>query len=111
MNYISYPEIQAPLGQGQSPVSVDSLKSRDYVHSLKTTNNSLQGLCSLQTVSRLHPQLSSLPKKNTELQSEQNQAQHMDLSLHKSHGARVALFIINPTISDYEKTTSNVLLN
>ena len=42
MNYISYPEIHAPLGQGQSPVSMDSLKSNDYIHSLETTNNSLQ---------------------------------------------------------------------
>ena len=42
MNYISYPEIHAPLGQGQSPVSTDSFKSTDYVHSLETTNNSLQ---------------------------------------------------------------------
>ena len=42
MNYISYPEIQAPLGQEQSPVSTDSLKSTDYVYSLETTNSSLQ---------------------------------------------------------------------
>ena len=41
MNYISYPEIHAPLRQGQSPVSMDSLKSTDYEHSLETTNNSL----------------------------------------------------------------------
>ena len=42
MNYISYQEIHAPLGQGQPPVSMDSLKSTDYIHSLETTNNSLQ---------------------------------------------------------------------
>ena len=30
MNYISYPEIHAPQGQEQSPVSKDSLKSADY---------------------------------------------------------------------------------
>ena len=33
MNYISYPEIHAPQGQEQSPVSKDSLKSGDYVQS------------------------------------------------------------------------------
>ena len=40
MNYISYQEIHAPLGQGQSPVSVDSLQSAKTVQStdsLKTT--------------------------------------------------------------------------
>ena len=31
MNYISYPEIHAPQGQEQSPVSKDSLKSADYI--------------------------------------------------------------------------------
>ena len=41
MKYISYPEIQAPQEQGQSQVSQNSLKSTDYVHSLKTTNHSL----------------------------------------------------------------------
>ena len=42
MNYISYPEIHAPKDQEQSPVSVDSLKSTDYIHSLETTDSSLQ---------------------------------------------------------------------
>ena len=42
MNYISYPKIHAPPGQGQSPVSTNSLKSTDYVHSLETMNSSLQ---------------------------------------------------------------------
>ena len=53
MNYISYPEIHAPLGQGQSPVSTDSLKSTDYVHSLKTTNNSLQSTKTVQSTDSL----------------------------------------------------------
>ena len=91
MNYISYPEIHAPKDQEQSSVSVDSLKSTDYVYSLETMDSSLQSerLPSLQTVSRLHPQLTRLPKKSTELQPEQNQPQHIDLSLHKSPGARM----------------------
>ena len=42
MKYISYLEIHAPQKQEQSPVSQDSLKSADYVHSLKATNHSLQ---------------------------------------------------------------------
>ena len=42
MKYISYLEIHAPQEQEQSPVSQGSLKSADYVHSLKTTNYSLQ---------------------------------------------------------------------
>ena len=42
MNYISYPEVHASQEQEQSPVSQDSLKSAYYVHSLKTTNHSLQ---------------------------------------------------------------------
>ena len=40
MNYISYPKIHPP--QEQSPISQDSLKSTDYIHSLKTTDHSLQ---------------------------------------------------------------------
>ena len=35
MNYVSYPEIHAPVSQ-------NSLKSTDYVHSLETTQCSLQ---------------------------------------------------------------------
>ena len=50
MNYISYPEIHAPLGQGQSPFSVDSLKSTDYVHHLETTVYSLQRLQSTDSL-------------------------------------------------------------
>ena len=42
MNYISYQEICAPKDQEQSSVSVDSLKSTDYVYSLETTDTSLQ---------------------------------------------------------------------
>ena len=53
MNYISYPEIHAPLGQGQSPVSTDSLKSTDYIHSLETTNNNLQSTKTVQSMDSL----------------------------------------------------------
>ena len=53
MNYISYLEIYAPLGQGQSPVLMDSLKSTDYVHSIETTNNSLQSTKTVQSMDSL----------------------------------------------------------
>ena len=53
MNYISYQEVHVPLGQGQSPVSMDSLKSTDYVHSLETTNNSLQSTKTAQSMDSL----------------------------------------------------------
>ena len=92
MNYISYPEIRAPKDQQQSPVSMNSLKSTDYIYTVQKLGiavYSLERLCSLCTVSRLHPQLTRLPKKSTELQPEHNQPQHMDLSLHKSPGTRV----------------------
>ena len=41
MNYISYPEVHAATNQEVS-ISVNSLKSTDYVYSLETTNSSLQ---------------------------------------------------------------------
>ena len=90
MNYISYPEVCAPKDQEQSPVSADSLKSTDYIYNLETMDSSLQSGKTVQsTVSRLHQQLTRLPKKSTELQPEQNQPQLMDLSLHKSPGTRM----------------------
>ena len=51
MNYISYPKIHPP--QEQSPVSKDSLKSADYIHSLKTTNHSLQSTKTAQSTDSL----------------------------------------------------------
>ena len=53
MNYISYPEICAPTSQEQSPVSVDSLKSTDYVYSQETTNSSLQSKKTVQSTDSL----------------------------------------------------------
>ena len=53
MNYISYPEIHAPQEQEQSPVSQDSLKSANFVHSLKTTNHSLQSQKTAQSLDSL----------------------------------------------------------
>ena len=41
MNYISYPEIHAPKNQEHQPVSADSLKSTDYVHSIEAMRGSL----------------------------------------------------------------------
>ena len=86
-----YPEIHAPKDQEQSSVSADSRKSTDYVYSLETMDGSLQSEKTAQSMDslRIHPQLTRLPKKSTELQPEQNQPQHIDLSLHKSPGARM----------------------
>ena len=63
MNYISYPDIHAPKNQEHQPVS-----ATDYVHSLETVY-SLKRLHSLWTVSRLHPQLTRLPRNATRVKS------------------------------------------
>ena len=68
MNYISYPEIHAP--QEQSPVSQDSLKSTDYVHSLKTTNCSLQSAKTAQSMDSLE----TTPKTDQTAQEEHRAA-------------------------------------
>ena len=51
MNYVSCPKIHPP--QEQSLVSQDSLKSTDYIHSLKTTNHSLQSTKTAQSMDSL----------------------------------------------------------
>ena len=53
MNYISYPEIHAPKNQEHQPVSVNSLKSADYVHSLETTGDSVQSKKTAQSMDSL----------------------------------------------------------
>ena len=68
MNYISYPEIHAP--QEQSPVSQDSLNSTDYVHSLKTTNHSLQSTKMAQSTDSLK----TTPETNQTAQEEHRAA-------------------------------------
>ena len=77
MNYISYPEIHAPENKEHQPVSADSLKSTDYIHSLETTGDSLQSKKTAQSMDSL---------KTTPAT---DQAAQEDLSLHKSHGAKV----------------------
>ena len=64
MNYISYPKIHPP--QEQSPVPQDSLKSTDYIHSLKTTNHSLQPTKTTQSIDSLK----TAPKTNQTAQEE-----------------------------------------
>ena len=53
MNYISYPEIHAPKDQQQSPVSMNSLKSTDYIYSLETMDSSLQSGKTVQSTDSL----------------------------------------------------------
>ena len=66
MNYISYPEIHTPQEQEQSPVSQDSLKSANYIHSLETTQFSLQSKKTAQSMDSLQ----STPSLNQTVQEE-----------------------------------------
>ena len=70
MNYISYPEKHEPQGQEQSPVSKDSLKPTDYVHSLKTINHSLQSIKTAQCMDSLK----TAPKTDQAAQGEHRAA-------------------------------------
>ena len=53
MNYISYPEVHAPKDQEQSPVSVNSLKSTEYIYSLETKDSSPQSEKTVQSMDSL----------------------------------------------------------
>ena len=87
MNYISNPEIQAPQEQEQSPVSQDSLKSVDYVHSLKTTNHSLQSTKTAQSTDSLK----TTPKANQAAQEEHRAATKVKSSTsHEPKSAQVS---------------------
>ena len=66
MNYISYLEIHAPQEQEQSPVSQDSLKSADYICSLKTTTHTLQSTKTTQSTDSLE----TTPKTDQTAQEE-----------------------------------------
>ena len=89
MNYISYPKIHPP--HGQSPVLQDSLKSTDYVHSLKTANHSLQSTKTVQSTDSLKTtqKASQTAHEEHRVATKAKKAQNMNTSLHKSLGARV----------------------
>ena len=53
MNYVSYHEIHAPKNQEHQPVSADSLKSANYIHSLETMGGSLQSKKTAQSMDSL----------------------------------------------------------
>ena len=94
--YISYPEIHAPLGHGQSPVSVDSLKSTDYVHSLETTNDSLQ---STKTAQSMHS-LKTTPTTIQAAQEEHRAATRAKSSTaHEPKSAQVSWYKSSITIN------------
>ena len=91
MNYISYPEIHAPENREHPPVSADSLKSTDYVHSLETMRDSLQSKKTAQSIDSL---------KTAPATEQAGQEKHRNAtraksttthgpSLHKSHGAKM----------------------
>ena len=85
MNYISYPKIHPP--HGQSPVSQDSLKSTDYVHSLKTANHSLQSTKTAQSMDSLK----TAPKANQTAQEEHRAATKAKASTaHEPKSAQVS---------------------
>ena len=87
MKYISYPEIHAPQEQEQSPVSQDSLKSADYIHSLKTTNHSLQSTKTAQSMDSLK----TTPKTNQTAQEEHRAgAKAKSSTAHEPKSAKVS---------------------
>ena len=85
MNYIGYLKIHPP--QEQSPVSQDSLKSTDYIHSLKTTNHSLQSTKTAQSMDNLK----TAPKTDQTAQEEHRVAIKAKASTtHKPRSAQVS---------------------
>ena len=85
MNCLSYPKIHPP--HGQSPVSQDSLKSTDYIHSLKTANHSPQ------STKTAHPtdSLKTAPKADQTAQEEHRVATKAEVSTaHEPKSAQVS---------------------
>ena len=71
----------------QSPVSQDSLVSTDYVHSLKTTNHSLQSIKTTQSTDSLK----TTPKTNQTAQEEHKAASKAKASTaHEPKSAQVS---------------------
>ena len=70
MNHISYPKMHAPKNQEHQPVSANSLKSTDYVHSLKTMGDSLQSKKTAQPMDSLK----TTPATNQAAQEEHRNA-------------------------------------
>ena len=106
INYVSYPKIH-PY-QEQSPVSQDSLKSTDYIHSPKATNHSLQSTKTAQSMDSLK----TAPKANQTAQEEHRVATKAKTSTaHEPRSAQVSwcksLITINgkthplPTTKEY----------
>ena len=77
-------EIHAP--QEQSPVSQDSFKSRDYVHSLKTTNHSLQSTKSAQSTDSLK----TTPRTDQTTQEEHRATNAKSSTAHEPKSAQVS---------------------
>ena len=94
MNYISYPEICAPKDQEQSAVSVDSLKSTDYVYSIETTDSSLQAGKTAQSMDSLK----TTPKTYQTAQEEHRAATRAKSTT--AHGPK------SPQVSWYESAVT-----
>ena len=85
MNYVSYLEIHPP--KEWSLVSQDSLKSTDYVHSLKTTGHSLQSTKTTQSMDSLK----TTPEADQTAQEEHRAATKAKTSTaHKPKSAQVS---------------------
>ena len=82
MNYINYPEIHAPKNQEHQPVSADSLKSTDYVHSLETMEDSLQSRKTAQSMDKLK----TTPATDQTVQEEHRNATRANST--KAHGPK-----------------------
>ena len=101
LSYISYPKMHPP--QEQSPVSQDSLKSADYVHSLKATNHSLQSTETAQSADSLK----NAPKTDQTAQEEHRAATKAKASTaHEPRSAQVSITINGkshplPTTKEY----------
>ena len=82
MNCISYPQVCAPKDQEQSPISADSLKSTDYIYSLKSTDSSLQSGKTVQSMDSIK----TTPTTNQTVQEEHRAATRVKSST--AHGPK-----------------------
>ena len=77
----------APRGQEHSPILTDSLKSADYINSLKTMNHSLQSMKTVQSMDSLK----TAPKTDQAAQEEHRAATKAKSSTaHETKSAQVS---------------------
>ena len=96
MNYISYPEIHAPKGQEHPPVSANSLKSADYIHSLETMDSSLQ---SKKTAQSIHSLKSTPATDQTAQEEHRNATRVKSTTAHRPKSPQVSWYMSAVTIN------------